>query len=167
MLTTRAANLRVLHRGICSFGAILASRLRPAGVISKAQAMTRATGKPRTVSNTTSLTASRPGSRARRQPRKQLPPCRRDAALARRESWVCSFLSNPSNVFLCSHERRAGESACEQFHSSCFDFTAGGLILEPNSIVSGEFENIPNSNCRWLSWSQTNEGLPRSAAFRP
>ena len=45
MLTIRAANLRV-SVGIYSFGAMLASRLRPSGVISKAQAMTRATGKP-------------------------------------------------------------------------------------------------------------------------
>jgi hypothetical protein len=32
-----------------------------------------------------------------------------------------------------------------------FDFATGGLILEPNPIVSGEFENIPTRNCRWLS----------------
>ena len=40
MLTIRAANFRVLHRGIYSFGAMSASRFMPSGVISKAQAMT-------------------------------------------------------------------------------------------------------------------------------
>src|SRR4029077_753096 len=101
MLTIRAANLRVLHRGIYSFGATSALRLRPSGVISKAQAMTRATGKQRTVSNTTSLTIQfgirrmeklgwRPGPGARRQLRKQLRPCKRGAASARQESFANS-----------------------------------------------------------------------------
>jgi hypothetical protein len=55
-LIIRARNLRVLHRGMYSFGRISSSRLRPSGVISKAQAIVKAIGKPRIVVNTISLT---------------------------------------------------------------------------------------------------------------
>src|SRR4030095_6883943 len=94
--------------------------------------------------------ASRSGSRARRQPRKQLRPCRRDAASARRESCVDSFLSNPSNVFLCSHSGQAKKNSFWHFHS-CYLERAS--IPKLNPITASEFENILNGNCRWLSWS--------------
>ncbi|HEY2800999.1 MAG TPA: hypothetical protein VGI85_10410 [Chthoniobacterales bacterium] len=51
----KPANLRRLHRGSFSLGEISSVRFIPSGVISNAQAMRRAIGKPSKVSTTTAV----------------------------------------------------------------------------------------------------------------